>query len=91
MYAHAPSKKKSDALKNCSYAEKEQVFNYFSKHHENSVSLNVKLGRENIFKPTIGNESLHQDNNDNCVRIVKYATSNSLVVKSTRCSAPKHS
>jgi len=41
------------------------------------------VGRENIFKPTIGNESLHQDSNDNGVRIVKFATSKNLVVKST--------
>ena len=38
---------------------------------------------ENIFKPTIGNESLHQDSNDNGVRIVNIATSKSLVVNST--------
>ena len=38
---------------------------------------------ENIFKPTIGNESLHQDSNDNGVRIVNFATSKNLVVKST--------
>jgi hypothetical protein len=25
----------------------------------------VKLGRENIVKPTTGNKSLHQDSNDN--------------------------
>jgi hypothetical protein len=31
---------------------------------------NEKVGRENIFKPTIENESLHQGSNDNCVRIV---------------------
>jgi len=37
--------------------------------------FNAKLGTENIFKPTTGNESLHQDNNDNGVRIVNYATS----------------
>ena len=43
--------------------------------------FNAKVGRENIFKPTIGNESLHQDNNDNGVRIVNFATSNNLVVK----------
>jgi hypothetical protein len=29
------------------------------------------LARKNIFKPTIGNESLHQDSNDNGVRVVK--------------------
>ena len=39
--------------------------------------------RENIFKPTIGNESLHQDSNDNGVRIVNFGTSKNLVVKST--------
>jgi len=44
---------------------------------------NAKVGRENIFKPTIGNESLHQDNNDNGVRIVNFATSKNFVVKST--------
>ena len=31
---------------------------------------NAKVGRENIFKPTVGNESLHQGSNDNGVRIV---------------------
>jgi len=38
--------------------------------------------RENIFKPTIGDESLHQGSNDNGVRIVNFATSENLVVKS---------
>ena len=45
--------------------------------------FNAKVGRENIFKPTIGNESLHQDSNDNGVRIVNFATSKNQVVKST--------
>jgi hypothetical protein len=35
------------------------------------------------FKPTIGNERLHQDSNDNGVRIINFATSKNLVVKST--------
>ena len=37
--------------------------------------FNVKVARENIFKPTIGNESLNQDSNENGVRIVNFATS----------------
>jgi len=48
--------------------------------------FNTKWG-ENIFKPTIGNESLHQDsNNNNGVRIVNFATSKNLFVKSTMFS-----
>jgi hypothetical protein len=45
--------------------------------------FNAKLGREDTFKPTIGNDSLHEDSNDNGVRVVNFATSKSLVVKST--------
>jgi len=45
--------------------------------------FNAKVWRENIFKPTIGQESLHQDSNDNGVRLVNFATSKHLVVKST--------
>jgi len=45
--------------------------------------FNAKVGRENIFKPTIGQESLHQDINDNGVRLVNFATSKNLVVKNT--------
>jgi len=46
-------------------------------------NFNAKVGRENIFKPTIGNECLHQDNNYNGVEIVNVATSKNLDVKST--------
>jgi hypothetical protein len=36
---------------------------------------NAKVGREDIFKPTIGNESLHEISDDNGVRIVNVAIS----------------
>jgi len=41
-----------------------------------------KWGLENIYKPTIGNKSLHQASNDNGNRIINFATSKNLVVKS---------
>jgi hypothetical protein len=43
--------------------------------------FNTKVCRENILKPTIGNDSLHEISNDNGVRVVNVATSKNLVVK----------
>jgi hypothetical protein len=45
--------------------------------------FNAKVGREDIFKPTIGHESLHEISNDNGVRLVNFAKSKNLRVKST--------
>jgi hypothetical protein len=45
--------------------------------------FNEKVGREDIFKPTNGNESSHEISNDNGVRVVNFATSKNLVVKRT--------
>ena len=38
------------------------------------LDFNAKVGRENIFKPTFGNECLHQDSNDSGASIVNVAT-----------------
>jgi len=61
------------------------VFNHFPKYHMKILlrNFNVKAGRQNIFKPTSGQESLHQDSNYNGVRLVNFATSQNMVVKST--------
>jgi hypothetical protein len=45
--------------------------------------FNAKVGTEETFKPTIGNESLHKISKDNAVRAVNFATSKNLTVKST--------
>ena len=44
--------------------------------------FNAKVGRENVLKLMIGNESLRQDSNDNGIRIVNFAKSKNVVVKS---------
>ena len=69
---HAPSEEKSDSSKDSFYEELEQVFYHFPKCDMKIIlgDFNAKVGRENIFKPTIGNESLHQDSNDNGIRIL---------------------
>ena len=53
-------------------------------------------GGENIFKLTIGNESLHQDSNDNGVKIINFATSKIWLLRAhffhtnTFISTPEH-
>jgi hypothetical protein len=44
--------------------------------------FNAKLGREDIIKQAIGNDSLHQDSNGNGVTTVNVATYINLAVKS---------
>jgi len=53
---HAPSEEKSDEAKDTFYEELQQVFDYFPKYHMKMLlgDFNAKVGRENIFKPTIG-------------------------------------
>jgi hypothetical protein len=47
------------------------------------VVLQLGADREDIFKPTIGNESLYEISNDNGVRLKNFAISNNFRVKST--------
>jgi hypothetical protein len=52
--------------------------------------FNAKGGEGDIFKPTIGNESLHEISNDNGGRLVNFATSKNLKVKSTMFPTLQH-
>jgi endonuclease/exonuclease/phosphatase family metal-dependent hydrolase len=45
--------------------------------------FNAKLGKKNLFKPLIGNESLHEISNYSGFRVVSFAISENLIVKST--------
>ena len=45
--------------------------------------FNAKVEIKNAFQLTVGNGSLHQNGNDNDVRIVNFATSENLVLKNT--------
>jgi hypothetical protein len=66
------------------YKELEQVFDQFPRYHMKILlgDFNAKVGREDIFKPIIGNESLPEASN-NRVRVVNFAISKNLIVKST--------
>jgi hypothetical protein len=77
------------------YGELERIFHKFLKYHMKILlgDLKAKVSREDISKPTIGNESLHEISNDNGGRVVNFDTSKNLIVKSTmfsHCNIHKH-
>jgi hypothetical protein len=66
----------NDVITDSFYEELEQVFDQFPRYHMKILlgDFNAKVGREDIFKPIIGNESLHEASNDKGVRVVNFAT-----------------
>jgi len=62
-----PCAEKSDDSKDSFCEELEKAFDHLPMYHKKILLgyFNAKVGRGNIFKPTIGNYSLHQDTNDN--------------------------
>jgi exonuclease III len=82
---YVPTEDKDDDIKGSFYKELEQVFDQFPRYNMKILvgDFNAKVGREDIFKPIIGNESLHEASNDNRIRVVNFATSKNLIVKST--------
>jgi hypothetical protein len=85
LNVHAPTEDKTDDVKDSFYEELERLFDKFPKYHFKFLLgyFNAKVGREDILKPVIVKESLHEFSNDNGVRLVNFATSKILRDKST--------
>jgi hypothetical protein len=62
LNVHAPIQDKTDYMKESYYEELECVFDKFLKYHLKILlrDCNAKVGRKGSFKPTVGNESLHE-------------------------------
>jgi hypothetical protein len=84
LNVHAPMEDKIDDMKDSFYEELDHVFDKFPKYRVKILlDFNAKVGREDIFKPMIGNESLHEISNDNGVKVVNFVTFKSFIVRST--------
>jgi hypothetical protein len=80
---HAPCEDKGDGVKDSFYEVKGRVYDQFPRYDTKILlgNFSAKLGRENIFQPSMRNESLRENTNDNGVRVVNFVTPKNLVVK----------
>jgi hypothetical protein len=85
LNVHAPTEDTDYDIKESFYEELEQIFDQFLRYYMKNLlgNFNAKLGTEDIFKPIIGNESLHEASSYIGVRVVNFATSKNLIVKNT--------
>jgi hypothetical protein len=85
LNVHDTTKDITSDVKDSFYEELKCVFDKFPKYCMKILlgDFNSKVGREDIFKPTTGNESLREISNDIGVRLISFATSKNLRVKST--------
>jgi hypothetical protein len=83
LNGHAETEVKVDGSKDSFCEEFEQAFDHLTKYHVKIFlgDFNKELVREYIFKPINGNGSSKYSNN-NAVRVVYFATPNTMVVKS---------
>jgi hypothetical protein len=85
LNVHAPTEYKIDDVKDSFNEELERIFNKFPKYHMKILlgDFNAEVGRENLYKVTVLNESIHEMSNNNGVSVVSITTSKYLIVKST--------
>ncbi|CAG4947208.1 unnamed protein product [Colias eurytheme] len=82
---YAPTEDADEDTKDKFYDHLESVYEQLPGYDAKIVvgDFNAKIGREDIFMPTIGKHSKHNTTNDNGVRLISFASSKGMVVKST--------
>lgn len=83
---HGPTEESPDDEKEKYYESVERALNACPRYDVKIVlgDLNAKIGREPVFKHYTGSHSLHENTNDNGLRVIELAASKNLVVASTR-------
>jgi len=82
---YSPTETGEEDLKDMFYDELERVYNGLSGHCLKIIlgDFNSQVGRETVYRPTIGSESVHDMSNRNGTRLVEFAIANDLIVSSS--------
>lgn len=82
---YAPTEEKDEKEKSAFYEEIEKVFDSLPRYciKVRVGDFNAQVGKEMMFRPTIGKDSLHETSNDNGSKLINFAISRELVISST--------
>jgi len=81
---HTSTNEKTEEIKEEFYNLLEQNINQIARLDIKILhgDFNAKVGKESIYKPTTGNESLHNETNNNGIKMIQFAISNGLNIRS---------
>lgn len=87
---HAETEDKDNITKKKFYQELERAYDGILSNDIKVImgDFNAKIGREPIYKKVIGNQSLHENSNDNGLRVIDFASSRDMLVSSTCFARP---
>jgi hypothetical protein len=82
---HAPTNDSNDEAKDLFYEELEQAYIACLRNDVKIVmwDANAKIGQETIHHPSIGKYSLHGTKNENGLRLINFAASRQMAIRST--------
>ena len=83
--AQSPTEDKDEDMKDDFYEKLQRIYDRSPARDIKIIlgDLNAKVGREIIYRPTIGMHSLHETSNENGCRLIDLAVSNNMVISST--------
>ena len=86
LNVHAPTEAKEDEIKEQFYESVERTFSSLPTTDVRIIlgDFNAQIGREECYSTVAGMHSLHEISNDNGCRVVNFAISNGLVIRSTQ-------
>ncbi|VVC27358.1 Endonuclease/exonuclease/phosphatase, partial [Cinara cedri] len=93
---YAPTEDKQQDEKEAFYEDLNTIFESIAKSQLKIIlgDFNAKIGKEEMYRPTIGKESLHTHSNGNGNRLINFAISKGLRISScvshTKTSIKKH-
>jgi hypothetical protein len=82
---HAPTEEAEEEMQDRFYEKLVDVYDRAAEYDVNILvgNMNAKVGKDNIYRPTTGKESIHDVSNNNGMRLIDVTISRDMTISST--------